>query len=187
MGKPTIIIGYDTLSYNEEKVQKIENIVREDFDLKIRKIKQKSVDEYPLIIIALVGPPIVYFSKGFFTKIGEKLGEFIGNGIIARYKKFKEGIVELLYDKKSSKLPLLEIILKEERKPEVNIYFRTSKQKVIIERLDDIKEIYDEVIKFLSKKSRVKIKKVCITLDETGEEIKEFYYIDENDEVYSKI
>lgn len=187
MDKPIIILGYDTLSYNEEKFQKIEKIIKEDFDLKIKKIKQKSLDSYPLIIVTLVGPPIIYFSKGFFTKIGEKLGESVGNDLVDQYKNFKKILTGILFDKESSKLPLLEIILKEEREPEVNIYFRTSKQKIIIEKLDDIEEIYKDIIKFLKDKPGSKVKKVCITLDETGKEIKEFYYVDENDEVYSKI
>ena len=63
-------------------------------DLKTSHYIRKAVTPPPELIIALAAP-IYWFTKGFFTKAGEKTGEMLGIEIVNAYELLKEKLIDL--------------------------------------------------------------------------------------------
>ena len=149
MNKKRIVISYDSLSYKKNSVEEVKEFLDQDFEITLREVKQKALEAYPIIIISLIGQPIIFFSAGFFTKIGEELGKKVGEDLASKYEAFKSKLADLLFEKSNNKIPLLQLKLNKGNKPEINIYLKTSSKKVIIKNLDNIEYFYNHVLEYL--------------------------------------
>ena len=169
-----------TIAYSTQyDIDDFKNLNEFDSNLEYHEYKQKSVEVPAIIIIAL--PAIRWFSKGFFTKLGETLGETTGKVISSKlYPTLKKTISSTLL-KTNIVNPTLKIILNSDKDPIVNLFLKSSTKTILENNLDKVKEIYIRTLNIISKEDS-KIKEVSITLNDY--DITDFFYITDDHKIY---
>lgn len=160
-----VIIVYDRLSYDKSKIMQIVKELNDETDVKIKELHHKGLEEYPTLYLVLIGIPLYWFSKSFFSRLGEKCAD-------------------LLFKSKSTKTPNIGINFISQDNRKINIFFKPQNQKYIEDNINDkkIKIVYDEMEEYLKKDKN--IVDFTVTLDNNGE-IEEIYYFDHKNDVYS--
>jgi len=180
MNRGHLSIEYDFLTYNKSHFDELKNTISPLFDIDIRELRQKSFVEHPLVMMVLYSSAM-FFSQGFFTKIGENVGDAVGKDVVLLYSKFKQKIVDSLFHRYFQKTPLLGIKIIEPSNPTITLFFNTNSKSVIHNGMDNIKQYYNGLLGFLRQHPK-KVKEATMTLGDNS--ITEFYFIDEENEVY---
>lgn len=165
---------YDVKSFSKDDFKELEN---EDVD--IQEYHQKSKEVLIPIILIFGYHFIKNLSSEFGKKIGEKLGEKVGNDCSKIYDKMKTTLTNLLTNKKRFLL-----VFKEQKKGvDFHLGFDITNPNNIgnvLEELDDlIEKLYD---KFKEDKDII-----YIGLSFLDEDLKEIYYINNKNEVYTNL
>lgn len=100
-------IRYDPRNYSEERVKAFCFENSRTLTLKDKLVARKAVEPPSVIWLTLLTPLVYFFAKGFFTKIGERLGEKVANELINAYESFKTSLVCLLNSRTKSDVPVL--------------------------------------------------------------------------------
>jgi len=185
MKTSSICIRYDSQSYNKNQ---FDEIYLPGINIKIEKLKQKTVDTNAVILITSTA--VTLFGVGFFSKAGEKagekVGEAIGQDIVNAYKKFKEKLLNALFSAKSRGSQRLGLIITSEEigSPEVQIYVQPNSNAAAEALLDSAQDIYNGVVIYIKKHSLKEITRFVVALEQDGQHIRSFYFISKNEDVF---
>ncbi len=163
---------YDNRSFKKSSVNELKQFVAENDEMSTRIIKQKSLALYPLLLI-IIGAPFFWFSKGFFTKMGED-----------GYEKAKKKISNVLLNRNCEKPPLIGVKLSDS--PTVVLYLKSDDEQAISKFLDSIRAHYKQIREYL-KNIEENINKFVVTLNADGRHIEDCYYTTNTNEVFSML
>ena len=162
-------IIYDNLSYSSKQFDSILNEFTENEkdEIELKELHQKAFGEFPTIILLFLSNIGIWFSKGFFTKCGEK-------------------IAEILFEKISDNKPVLGLTFSQNNKPKVNIVIKSDNKNQLKNSLTNIKirEIYEGVLEYVQEKLDNDIIEITVVFDGELKTIIRFYYIDKKNDVY---
>src|SRR2546422_6585488 len=111
-----LTIRFNEKVYAELDVRGILEIMKPFAETRAAKEYAFSV-ELAVTATIIIAIPTYYFSKGFFSRLGEKLGEEVGSDAVAAYRKFKEAVARLLIQKAEGKRATLRFELLSENEP----------------------------------------------------------------------
>jgi hypothetical protein len=144
MNMEEIKIKYNQNLFTHDEMDEIEGDIGDFVKIKCVSTEELSV-EVPLVITIVIGTPLYFFAKGFFTKLGENFGDAISSDLIECYSKFKIRIIDLL-------------MRNDENEP-AKIRFEVHHKKigavvvghVISSEPDEIEEAFDNVAELVNK------------------------------------
>ncbi|SRR6266571_373196 len=99
---PSLTVRFNEKVISEAEVRKLLDTMKPLTRVHAAKDYAFSVD-LPVVITIIVVIASSYFAKGFFTRVGERLGEEVGSDAVRVYKKFKEGVARLAVRKAKGK------------------------------------------------------------------------------------
>lgn len=158
-------IIYDKLTYDKSEINKIVKKLDINSDIEIKELHNKALDGYAILLLIFIGPPLYWFSKSFFSKLGERCADS-------------------LFNNKSEKNPNISIKFISQDNRKINIHFKPESQNDIENNINDekIKSAYDEVEEYLGENEN--ITDFNIALNNNGE-IDGFFYFDKDKNIYS--
>jgi len=162
LGNLDIELQYDPRNYPEEIIKTFCSSIS-GITIRQKQIARKSVEPTPAIWLTLLAPAVYFFSKGFFTRLGEQgADEFIGY-----YRDFKSRIISLIRSKRKNKLPIL-IIRFRYQETEIEGAIQTQDSAALENALDGFSELLSITKKFIELNPDVRLKSVQSLFDPHG-------------------
>jgi len=162
-GQP-MILEFNKQSYKEEDVDSFINESPKIFEIRKQPILTFAETSTTIITLVLL-TPLIYFMRGFFTKIGETFAEEIKADFVEVYRVWKEKFIRLIGLNTTRDIPTFMFNL---RMADVHVEILgsiTSSDKNIISiALDSGKELHDlavEKITNIQVTSNHKIQSIC--------------------------
>lgn len=158
--KPQIIMEYDTLNYSDEQIRQIEDGLSQLFEVQKRTVVRKSMSPPSFFLLILLSAPVTFFSKSFFTRIGEKLGNEVGDDLQKVYRSVKKKIGKVLTKPKSGNIPtiIFQFPLSEKDRGTytkgIKGCIKTDDEVVLEECFDQVEELYHLAKATLAKMDR---------------------------------
>lgn len=138
---PNLTVRFNEQVYTESEIQEFLDIMRPHTRIHASKEYTFAVD-LPVLITLIIAIPFYYFAKGFFTKLGEKLGEEIGPDAVRAYRKLKETVARSLFQKAGSKECKLRFELVSDRRPfEVHAKVESSSESDFQQAFDMLEDL----------------------------------------------
>lgn len=106
-GQGRIEIALDDLNWEPEDIAVLDQQVRDlGIDLAPSLERRAAVPD-PILIFGLVNVSVAFgwFAKGFFTKAGERLGEAVGDDVVAGYERLKDAVRRAVARRKPADRP----------------------------------------------------------------------------------
>ena len=151
MTENTIILEFDTQVYKEEDVDTFINETSQIIQLKKQPFSTFA-ETGTAIIVLVVLSPLIYFTRGFFTKLGEMVAEEEKENAIKTYRFFKEKLIKLLRSSITKRTPTTTFKLKnKDTRFEITGSFTSDDENTISVALDSIKELSDLALEKLTK------------------------------------
>lgn len=106
LGNLDIELQYDPRNYPEETIKTF-CLSISGIKIRERQMVRKSVEPTPVIWLTLLAPAVYFFSKGFFTRLGERSAD----EFISYYKNFRSRLIGLIKSRRKSKPTILVLSL----------------------------------------------------------------------------
>ncbi len=139
-----IKIKYNQNLFTHYEMDEIECDIGDFVKIKCVPTEELSV-EVPLVITIVIGTPLYFFAKGFFTKLGENFGDAISSDLIECYSKFKVRIIDLLMRKDGNELAKIRFEVHHKKIGAVVVGHMISIEP------DEIEEAFDNVAELVNK------------------------------------
>ncbi len=166
-------LAYDVTCFNKEDFESLEGE-----DIEVLEYHQKAVS-VPIPVIVMTGMFLSGFLPSFGKGIGSHLGDKIGKDLGKVYDKIKKSLVKAF-----QKTPNKKILLVFEDDIE-DIYYHVAFELNDIKLLNSFIDDVDSIIKELAENFKEKKDIIRIGVSFINEDLKEVYYIDKNEDVYT--
>jgi len=137
---PNLVVRFNEQRFSESEIRALLDIVRPYTEVHASKEYTFSID-LPTILTIVIVLWSSYFAKGFFTKVGEKLGEEVGSDAVQGYRKLKEAVAGLLRRKAGASPCILRFELVSERKLEIHGKVESSSEKELEQAFDTLESL----------------------------------------------
>ncbi len=138
---PSLTIRFNEKVHSESEVRAIVEILKPYVRTQAAKEYAFSV-ELAITATVLIGVPLYFFSKGFFSRIGERLGDEVGSDAVAAYRRLKEAVSRLLTNKAVGKKAALRFELVSDRGlPEIHAKVESSGEQDFQQAFDQLEEL----------------------------------------------
>lgn len=147
--KPKILLEYDESSCFREPINEIKGELSKYFEVRTEVFKSFDNGGTSFYLgLLLLSSPIVYFSKGFFTKIGENLGNEVSADLRKGYRIIQRQLTKMIARSAKKEIPIviIRIPIRENQYPSedqgINGIIRTNDEKLLCECFDRVEELY---------------------------------------------
>jgi hypothetical protein len=179
--KPAIILQFDRQNYQPENFYELEKHFESVANVKVKELIRESLLPEALIVV-LILVPLFYFQKGFFSKLGEKLGEAIGDDAVKAYESLKKEIIQVVQDTKSGEMPVVEFRFAING-TEISGFAKSSDEEVISRAFDKVEELFHVVEEYI-REQNLQLKTFVFNLNVESMTWTPTYYITAKNEAY---
>ena len=147
--KPKILLEYDESSCFREPINEIKGELSKYFEVRTEvSISFNNGGTSFYLALLLLSSPFMYFSKGFFTKIGENLGNEVSTDLRKGYRIMRKQLAKIITRSAKGNTPIviIRIPIKENQHHSmnqgINGIIKTNDEKLFCECFDRVEELY---------------------------------------------